>query len=105
VVWPAQRRTHCYAARRRAVEQYGQIRRAVDRVRELALDRLRLEMHIAFGLDPDGPPADRLALAAFVGAVVADRARPAAAVREVLEHLPAALVTARRELAPPGGAL
>jgi hypothetical protein len=81
------------------------IHRCVERVRELALNRLRREMHIAFGLDPAGPAADhlaRLSLAAFVGALVTERSRPEVAVREVLDHLPAALVAARRELGLPG---
>jgi hypothetical protein len=55
-------------------------------------------MHVAFGVDPDGAAADRLArftLAAITGAVIADGADRAVALRDVLEHLPAALVAAR----------
>ena len=85
----------------------GDLRRVVDRVRDLALGRLRREMHVAFGLDPAGAAADhlaRFALAALVGAIVADQSNPAATLRDVLEDLPAALLAARRELGPPGGA-
>jgi hypothetical protein len=83
----------------------GDLRRVVHRVRDLALGRLRREMHVAFGLDPAGAAADhlaRFALAALVGAVVADQSNPAVTLRDVLEDLPAALVAARRELVPPG---
>jgi AcrR family transcriptional regulator len=82
----------------------GEIHRVVDRVRELALRRLRREMHLAFGLDPGGAAADHLArfsLAALAGAVIADRSDRPVTLRDVLAHLPAALVAARRELAPP----
>jgi AcrR family transcriptional regulator len=82
----------------------GEIDRVVDRVRELALRRLRREMHVAFGLDPGGVGADRLArfsLAALAGAVIADRSDRPVTLRDVLAHLPAALVAVRRELAPP----
>jgi AcrR family transcriptional regulator len=66
----------------------------------VVLGRLRQEMHVAFGLDPAGAVADRLArftLAALAGAVIADGSDRAVAVRDVLEHLPAALVAARRD--------
>jgi AcrR family transcriptional regulator len=79
--------------------------RVVGDVRELALQRLRREMHVAFGLDPAGAGADglaRFALAAFVGAVVADGSRSARAPADVLAHLPAALVAARRQMGPAG---
>jgi hypothetical protein len=82
----------------------GDLRRVVDRVRDLALGRLRREMHVAFGLDPAGAAADHLArfsLAALAGAVIADRSDRPVALRDLLAHLPAALVAARGELAPP----
>ena len=60
-------------------------------------------MHVAFALDPAGAAADHLArfsLAALAGAVIADQSHPAVALRDALEHLPAALVAARGELGP-----
>ena len=60
-------------------------------------------MHVAFALDPAGAAADHLArfsLAALAGAVIADQSHPAVALRDVLEHLLAALVAARGELGP-----
>jgi AcrR family transcriptional regulator len=53
----------------------GEVHRVVNRVRELALERLRIQMNVVFGLDP------------------------ASAQAEPLEHLPAALIAVRRELA------
>jgi AcrR family transcriptional regulator len=73
----------------------------VERVRELALARLRNQMDIAFGIDPGSEGADhlaRFALAAIEGAFVATQADPRLSLRELLEHLPAALVAIRREL-------
>jgi AcrR family transcriptional regulator len=78
----------------------GEMHRIVRRVRALALRRLRREMHVAFGVDPAGAAADRLArftLAALAGAVIAGGSDRAVAPRDVLEHLPAALVAARGE--------
>ena len=52
----------------------GEVHRVVNRVRELALRRLREQMEILFALDPESVSADhlaRFALAAFDGAVVA----------------------------------
>jgi AcrR family transcriptional regulator len=79
----------------------GEVRAVVTRVRDVALDRLRQNMDFAFGLDPSGPDADRLArfaLAAIDGAFVAAQADPRVRLSELLQHLPAALVALRREL-------
>jgi len=79
----------------------GEVHGVVNRVRELALVRLREQMHVAFGLAPEGPEADHLArfwLAALDGAFVAHQSQPAIAVRDMLEHLPAAVTAVRREL-------
>jgi AcrR family transcriptional regulator len=79
----------------------GEVHRVVDRVRELALGRLREQMHIAFDLDPGDSAADHLArfwLAAIDGAFVAHQSQPAIALRDMLEHLPAAVIAVRREL-------
>ena len=79
----------------------GEVHRVVNRVRELALGRLREQMRVAFDLDPEGPEADHLArfwLAALDGAFVAHQSQPEIALRDMLEHLPAALVAVRREL-------
>jgi AcrR family transcriptional regulator len=80
----------------------GEVHRVVNRVRELALVRLRAQMHIVFGLDSRGADADhlaRLALAAIDGAFVAYQSLPELQLGALLEHLPAALVAVRRELA------
>jgi AcrR family transcriptional regulator len=77
------------------------VQRVVDRVRELALTRLRAQMHVAFGLDAASDEADRLArfaLASFDGAFVAHQADPGVGVGHLLQHLPAALIAVRREL-------
>jgi AcrR family transcriptional regulator len=79
----------------------GQVHPVVDRVRELALTRLRAQMQVVFGLDPEGDGADhlaRFALAAFDGAFVAHQSLPEIGIGDLLEHLPAALVAVRREL-------
>jgi AcrR family transcriptional regulator len=80
----------------------GEVHRVVNRVRELALVRLREQMRIVFGLDPRGGPADelaRFALAAIDGAFVAHQSQPAVKLGRLVEHLPAALVAVRRALA------
>ena len=82
----------------------GEIHRVVDRVRELALERLREQMHVVFGLDAESSAADRLArfwLAAVDGAFVAQQSQPEITVRDLLEHLPAAIIAVRRELGRP----
>jgi len=79
----------------------GEVHRVVNRVRELALERLREQMHLVFGLDPASDEADHLArfwLAAFDGAFVAHQARPDVALGDLLRHLPAAVIAVRREL-------
>src|SRR4029078_4019641 len=78
-----------------------EVPRCVNGVRELALGRLREQMHVAFGLDPAGPEADHLArfwLAAVDGAFVAHQSQPAIALRDMLEHLPAGVLARRRRL-------
>ena len=78
----------------------GDVHRVVNRVRELALQRLREQMHIVFGLDPAGDVPDhlaRFALAAFDGAFVAQQSNPRVSLRDLLEHLPAALIAVRRD--------
>jgi hypothetical protein len=54
-----------------------------------------------FALDRESGPADhlaRFALAAFDGAFVAHQSHPDVTIAELLEHLPAALTSVRREL-------
>ena len=85
----------------------GEVHRVVNRVRELALDRLRGQMQIVFGLDPAGKEADhlaRLALAAIDGAFVAQQSNPEVSLDALLEHLPAALIAVRRDLGQPASA-
>ena len=79
----------------------GEVHRVVNRVREMALVRLRIQMRVVFGLDPAGAEADHLArftLAAVDGAFVAYQSHPEVTLAGLLEHLPAALVAVRREL-------
>lgn len=79
----------------------GDVHRVVNRVRELALVRLREQMRIVFGVDPHGNEADhlaRFALAAFDGAFVAGQSHPEVSLAGLLQHLPAALKAVRREL-------
>ena len=80
----------------------GKIHVVVNRIRKLALDRLRDQMAVAFRIEPDGDVAHhlaRFALAAFDGAFVAYQADRSAKLAQALKHLPAALVAVRRELA------
>jgi AcrR family transcriptional regulator len=79
----------------------AEVDRVVERVRELALTRLREQMRIAFGADLPDAAADHLArfwLAAFDGGFVALQSHPDITLDELLEHLPAALIAIRREL-------
>jgi AcrR family transcriptional regulator len=79
----------------------GKVHEVVNRVRELALVRLRAQMQIVFGLDADREAADhlaRFALATIDGAFVAHQALPELSLGGLLEHLPVALVAVRREL-------
>jgi hypothetical protein len=80
----------------------GEVDVVVERVRELALARLRNQMDIAFGIDRGSEEADQLArfgLAAIEGAFVATQADPRLSLDRLLEHLPTALVAIRREMA------
>jgi AcrR family transcriptional regulator len=80
----------------------GEVHRVVGRVRDMALERLRAQMQIVFGLDPDAADADhlaRFALAAFDGAFVASQSNPKVRLGDLLCHLPAALIAVRRDLA------
>ena len=79
----------------------GDVHRVVNMVREMALERLRAQMRVVFGLDPAGAAADQLArfaLAAVDGAFVACQASPRLSLSRLLEPLPAALIAARRNL-------
>jgi AcrR family transcriptional regulator len=79
----------------------GGVHSVVNGVRGRALQRLRDQMHLVFGLDPASAAADhlaRFALAAFDGAFVAHQSDPRVRLGQLLEHLPAALVAVRREL-------
>jgi hypothetical protein len=79
----------------------GEVQAVVAHVRELALERLRAEIGLAFGDDPGSPVTDRLArfaLAAFDGGFVASQADPAFPLERLLEPLAPAIVAARRAL-------
>jgi AcrR family transcriptional regulator len=79
----------------------GDVDAVVGRVRELALDRLRKQISIAFDEDPGAARTDQLArfaLAAFDGAFVAWQTDPGARLGRLLAPLPDALVAARRSL-------
>ena len=80
----------------------GDVHGVVNRVREMALVRLRAQMEIVFGIDRSSEAADhlaRFALAAFDGAFVAYQSSSQVTLRGLLEHLPVALIAVRRELA------
>lgn len=67
----------------------------------MALERLRDQMQIVFGVDRDAADADRLArfaLSAFDGAFVAHQSDPAVHLGALLRHLPAALNAVRQDL-------
>jgi AcrR family transcriptional regulator len=79
----------------------GEVHPVVNRVRELALTRLRTQMQVIFGLDPASDGADhlaRFALAAFDGAYIAHQSNPQISIHDLLQHLPPALTAIRREL-------
>jgi AcrR family transcriptional regulator len=79
----------------------GRVHRVVNRVREMALQRLREQMRVVFGPDLAEDAADHLArfwLAAFDGAFVAHQSQPEITLGDLLEHLPTALIAIRREL-------
>ena len=80
----------------------GEVHRVVNSVREMALERLRDQMQLVFGLDSASADADQLArfaLAAVDGAFVACQANPQLSLDRLLEPLPAALIAVRRNLA------
>ena len=73
----------------------------VARVRRLGLDRLREQIAIAFGDDPDNPVTiqlARIALATIDGAFVAAQADAAVTLEELLAPLAAAVIAVRRAL-------
>lgn len=73
----------------------------VARVRRLGLDRLREQIAIAFGDDPDSPVTIRLArmaLAIIDGAFVASQADRTVTLEDILEPVAPAVVAARRAL-------
>ena len=79
----------------------GEIEVVVARVRRLGLDRLREQIAIAFGDDPDSPATIRLAriaLATLDGAFVASQADGTVTLEELLEPLVPAVVAIRRAL-------
>jgi AcrR family transcriptional regulator len=79
----------------------GEVQGVVDRVREMALVRLRAQMEIVFRIDRESADAHRLArfaLAAFDGAFVASQASPDVDLQALLESLPAALIAVRRDI-------
>lgn len=78
-----------------------EVHRVVDRVREMALSRLREQMEIVFGVDAGGGAPDQLArfaLVAFDGAFVASQASREVHLRELLSQLPVALKAVDRSL-------
>jgi AcrR family transcriptional regulator len=84
----------------------GEVHRVVQRVRDMALERLREQMQIVFRVDAEGDTVDelaRFALAAIDGAFVASQADPAVSLGRLLEPLPAALVAAHRSLTSSNG--
>ncbi len=79
----------------------GGVTEVVGRLRELALERAREHISIAFGDDLRSPATDQLArfeLAALDGAFVASQADPTVTLERLLEPLAPALVAARRAL-------
>ena len=79
----------------------GQVQEVVGRVRGQALRRLRGQIAIAFGDDPDSPTTDQLArftLAAIDGAVVAVQTDPGVTLGRLLQPLVPSLAASRRAL-------
>ena len=79
----------------------AEVASVVAHVRELALERLRREIAVAFDQDPGDPATDYLAhfaLSVFDGAFVASRADRSFTLEELLQTLPAALVAIHRAL-------
>ena len=84
----------------------GQVREVVGRVRGQALRRLRAQIAIAFGDDPDSPTTDQLArfaLAAIDGSVVAVQTDRGVTLGRLLQPLVPALVASRRALLAEAG--
>jgi hypothetical protein len=78
-----------------------EVHQVVDRVREMALGRLREQMELVFDVDGGGAAADQLArfaLVAFDGAFVASQASRKVRLRDLLAHLPEALKAVDRSL-------
>ena len=79
----------------------GEIEVVVARVRALGFDRMREQIAIAFGDDPDSPVTMRLAriaLATIDGAFVASQADSGVKLEDLLEPLVPALAAVRRAL-------
>jgi hypothetical protein len=79
----------------------GQVQEVVGRVRGQALRRLRGQIAIAFGDDPDSATTDQLArftLAAIDGAVVAVQTDPGVTLEQLLHPLVPSLAASRRAL-------
>jgi len=79
----------------------NEIEVVVARVRRLGLDRLREQIAIAFGDDPDSPVTIRLAriaLAIIDGAFIASQADSAVTLEDLLEPLGPAVGAMRRAL-------
>ncbi len=79
----------------------GEIAAVVEHVRDMALQRLRKQLAIAFDDDQHSATTDelaRFALAAFDGAFLATQADARVKLDRVLEPLAPALVAARRRL-------
>jgi AcrR family transcriptional regulator len=82
-------------------EDGGEIDVVVARVRRLGLDRLRDQIAIAFGDDPNSPVTielARIALATIDGAFIASQADSTVKLAHLLEPLAPAIVAARRTL-------
>ncbi|MFZ0377963.1 MAG: TetR/AcrR family transcriptional regulator [Solirubrobacteraceae bacterium] len=79
----------------------AEVEAVVERVRELALARLRHQFALAFDEDPSSETIDQLArfaLTSFDGAFVAAGADRGVTLQHLLEPLPPAIVAARRAL-------
>jgi AcrR family transcriptional regulator len=79
----------------------GEVQAVVGRVRELALERLRRQIALAFRDDPASPCTDslaRFALAAIDGAFIAAQADHSLKLEQLLGPLAPALVAARHAL-------
>jgi AcrR family transcriptional regulator len=79
----------------------GEVQAVVGRVRELALVRLRRQLALAFGDDPEDPTTQqiaRFALAAVDGAFIAKQAEPEISLASLLGPFGASLVAIRKSL-------